>query len=183
MIELLVVIVIIGILTSVSIFALAGSRETSRDARRKADLEKIRSALELYKADNGCYPPYCDDTEPPEICCDTSRGAIHYISGSCPNCGTAITGSDWESVDPGTPASVNLIRPALVPKYMDALPIDPINDADYYYSYEPTCNQNSNICGSVVSCVGKGCCAYSLRAAKLEDGTVMYEACDPLTVH
>ncbi len=56
LIELLVVISIIGILVGVSIFGLSGARESSRDARRKADLETIRSGLELYKADCSGYP-------------------------------------------------------------------------------------------------------------------------------
>ena len=56
LIELLVVISIIGILVSLSIFGLQGARESSRDARRKADLELIRSGLELYKSDCNLYP-------------------------------------------------------------------------------------------------------------------------------
>lgn len=56
LIELLVVISIIGILVAVSIFGLSGARESSRDARRKSDLELVRSGLELYKADCNSYP-------------------------------------------------------------------------------------------------------------------------------
>ena len=56
LIELLVVISIIGVLLAISIFGLSGARESSRDARRKADLELIRSGLELYKADCNAYP-------------------------------------------------------------------------------------------------------------------------------
>lgn len=56
LIELLVVISIIGILIGLSIFGLQSARESSRDARRKADLELIRSGLEIYKADCGSYP-------------------------------------------------------------------------------------------------------------------------------
>jgi len=56
LIELLVVISIIGVLVAVSIFGLSGARESSRDARRKADLETIRTGLELYKADCNSYP-------------------------------------------------------------------------------------------------------------------------------
>lgn len=56
MIELLIVMVIIAILATLSLFALVGTRESSRDARRRSDLESIRSALELYKADCGSYP-------------------------------------------------------------------------------------------------------------------------------
>lgn len=56
LIELLVVISIIGVLVAVSIFGLSGARESSRDARRKGDLEMIRAGLELYRADCNVYP-------------------------------------------------------------------------------------------------------------------------------
>lgn len=56
LIELLVVISIIGVLAAVSIFGLSGAREASRDARRKSDLELIKSGLELYRADCNVYP-------------------------------------------------------------------------------------------------------------------------------
>lgn len=56
LIELLVVISIIGILIGLSLFGLMGARESSRDAKRKADLELIRSGIELYKSDCNQYP-------------------------------------------------------------------------------------------------------------------------------
>lgn len=56
LVELLVVISIIAILIALSVFGLQGARESSRDARRKADLELIRSGLELYKSDCNVYP-------------------------------------------------------------------------------------------------------------------------------
>lgn len=58
MVELLVVISIIGILIGLSIFGLQGARTASRDAKRKADLELIRSGLEIYKSDCDAYPAY-----------------------------------------------------------------------------------------------------------------------------
>ena len=57
LIELLVVIVIIGILMSVLLVSYQGTRKTARNGKRKADLEQIRSALQLYHADCGEYPP------------------------------------------------------------------------------------------------------------------------------
>jgi general secretion pathway protein G len=57
LIELLVVISIIGILLALSFFGIANARKASRDAKRKADLELIRSGLEMYKADCNEYPP------------------------------------------------------------------------------------------------------------------------------
>lgn len=56
LIELLVVISIIGILVALSFFGIQGAREASRDAKRKSDLELIRSGLEIYKSDCGDYP-------------------------------------------------------------------------------------------------------------------------------
>ena len=56
LIELLIVMTIIGLLAGLSLFALRGARESARDARRKADLETIRSGLEIYKADCDSYP-------------------------------------------------------------------------------------------------------------------------------
>jgi len=56
LIELLVTMGVIAILVSLSIFALQAARESARDAKRKADLEAMRSALELYRADCGQYP-------------------------------------------------------------------------------------------------------------------------------
>lgn len=55
LIELLVVISIIGILLGLSIFGLQGARQSSRDAKRKSDLEMIRSGLEIFKADCDKY--------------------------------------------------------------------------------------------------------------------------------
>ncbi len=56
LIELLVVISIIGVLIGLSIFGLQGAREASRDSKRKADLELIRSGIEIYKSDCNLYP-------------------------------------------------------------------------------------------------------------------------------
>lgn len=56
LIELLVVLSIIAVISGISMFALNDVRISSRDAKRKADLETIRSAIEIYKSDCGSYP-------------------------------------------------------------------------------------------------------------------------------
>lgn len=56
LVELLIVIAVIGLLAAISIFGLQGARESARDSRRKSDLESIRSALEIHRADCGIYP-------------------------------------------------------------------------------------------------------------------------------
>lgn len=55
LIEILVVLTIIGILVGLSLTAFYGSRKTARDGKRKADLEQIRSGLEMCRTDTGSY--------------------------------------------------------------------------------------------------------------------------------
>jgi len=52
LIELLVSISIISVLTAIGLANYAVSQKRARDARRQADLESVRSALEIYRADN-----------------------------------------------------------------------------------------------------------------------------------
>lgn len=56
LIELLVVISIIGIIIGMAFVAFQETKKSARDAQRKADLEDVRSALEVFKADCGHYP-------------------------------------------------------------------------------------------------------------------------------
>ena len=56
LIELLVVIAIIGVLASVVLASVNTARGKARDARRVADFNQIRLALELYYDDNNVYP-------------------------------------------------------------------------------------------------------------------------------
>lgn len=51
LIEILVVIAIIGGLTSILLPNFMGVRERARDAARKSDLKQIQKALEMYKLD------------------------------------------------------------------------------------------------------------------------------------
>lgn len=59
LIELLTVMTIIAVLVGLALVSFQGTRKTARDGKRKADLEQIRSALEMYRADNPTigYPP------------------------------------------------------------------------------------------------------------------------------
>lgn len=56
LVELLVVVSIIGILASVVTVNANSARRQSRDAKRKADIQNIAGALELYRATNRMYP-------------------------------------------------------------------------------------------------------------------------------
>lgn len=52
LIEMLVVIAIISLILTIAAVNYASANKRARDGRRKADLEQIRSALEMYRADN-----------------------------------------------------------------------------------------------------------------------------------
>lgn len=56
LVELLVVISIIGLLSSIVLTSVNSARAKARDARRIADLDQIRTALEFYFDANGFYP-------------------------------------------------------------------------------------------------------------------------------
>lgn len=56
LIELLVVIFIIGLLASIVVVNVNIARLKSRDARRIADIETVRTAIELYNDNTNAYP-------------------------------------------------------------------------------------------------------------------------------
>jgi len=53
---LLVVISIIGLLSTLAVVALSSAREKARDAKRVADIKQVQTALELYYNDQEAYP-------------------------------------------------------------------------------------------------------------------------------
>jgi type II secretion system protein G len=56
LIELLIVIVILGILAAVVVFAVGGITGRGTTNACKADWSTVNTAVEAYKADNGSYP-------------------------------------------------------------------------------------------------------------------------------
>lgn len=56
LIELLLVIAIIGILSSVVLASLNGARAKARDGERLRELRQLQVALENYRVDRGTYP-------------------------------------------------------------------------------------------------------------------------------
>ncbi|HPC31084.1 MAG TPA: type II secretion system protein [Candidatus Paceibacterota bacterium] len=57
LVEMLVVVTVIAILSSMILVGMGGARAKARDARRIADLHNIQNVLELYFAQKGKYPP------------------------------------------------------------------------------------------------------------------------------
>ncbi len=54
--EILVAIAIIAILTAIGIVSYTSINRNARNAKRKSDIEQVRSALELYRTEIGHYP-------------------------------------------------------------------------------------------------------------------------------
>lgn len=98
LIEILVVATIIGLLASIAATSYSSLTRSSRDARRKTDLEQMRASLEMYRNTNGAYP---------------STGGTGNWHGACSGYGSY----------PDTGAGGYI--PGLAPTYMQALPHDP----------------------------------------------------------
>ena len=56
LVELLVALSIMALIMGASLTAFEATKKSARDSRRKADLESLRSALEIYRSDIGTYP-------------------------------------------------------------------------------------------------------------------------------
>jgi general secretion pathway protein G len=58
--EILIAIAIIAVLTAVGIVSYVSINRNARDAKRRGDIEQIRSALEMFRSDKGSYPAVGD---------------------------------------------------------------------------------------------------------------------------
>lgn len=113
LIEILVVVAIISVLTSVILFSINEARKQSRDKVRKIDLKQLQLALELYKEANGVYPDGCN----------IGWSGVGLGAGSSYEC----------PVPPGG----DYIK-GLVPDFLPSLPTDPnppSGSVDYGYIY------------------------------------------------
>ncbi|MCU0678021.1 MAG: prepilin-type N-terminal cleavage/methylation domain-containing protein [Candidatus Pacebacteria bacterium] len=113
LVEMMVVVSIIGILSSIVYANFGAARAVARDDVRKSALKETQLALELYKAQYGSYPA-------------TGCGVAAGIWA-----GPGPTGSF------GSAQSCNDYIPGLVPDFVAALPIDPNQENEpgmgYYY--------------------------------------------------
>jgi general secretion pathway protein G len=84
-VELLIVIVVIGILATITIVAYNGIQQRGRDARRLSDIKSVEQALQLYYADNGSYPatPTLDDALTDSACALGTKSA-NWVPGLAP---------------------------------------------------------------------------------------------------
>ncbi len=101
LVELLVVIAIIGMVATLGVGSYQTSLKRARDAQRKADLQQMRSALEMYRADNGVYP------------------LTATWQGTCSGYGSHTTSGAAGYI------------PNLAPTYIEKLPTDVKNEQSY----------------------------------------------------
>jgi prepilin-type N-terminal cleavage/methylation domain-containing protein len=115
LLELLIVLAIIGILTTVVVVGLNEGTAQARDAERQADLRNLQSAVERYKTQYGRYPAGCN-------------GA---------NSWSGQPGTDYECTD-GSRAYIlgyEAGKP-FVPNFIEGLPLDPkLNGTNSGYMY------------------------------------------------
>ncbi len=118
LIELVVVIAVIALLASMILVSLNKARVKARDARRKQDLDILKTAMQLYANDHqGAYYP--------------SGGAVF----SCYPGPAPPAYDDW-------PAS---FQSEMAP-YLSALPKDPLNNRVYCYAVAKMLNPSSPSC-------------------------------------
>ncbi len=106
LIELMVVISIIGLLSSIVLASLKDARDKAANQKFKAEIMELVKALELYKADNGEYP-----YEKQASAVSTSN----YSAGMLNNQTETVTTGDA------------LLSTLLIPKYIKKLPTPPNN--------------------------------------------------------
>jgi len=84
LVELLIVITIIGILAAALLPSIIGAPGRARDVARKADLNDMITAIELYASDNGTYPSAAGCVD--DVLADSMAADItSYMSGGLPS--------------------------------------------------------------------------------------------------
>jgi len=121
LIELLVVIVIIGLLAGIGISSFGGSLARARDAKRIADLDEMLTAVKRIRLDTGAWAPEVG-------WCETSIGTWSP-NPPCAGPHTAPTSTSWDAT--------SALHRYVSGGYISTLPMDPINNGEYFYYYEP----------------------------------------------
>jgi prepilin-type N-terminal cleavage/methylation domain-containing protein len=105
MIELLIVVVIVGILLTVSVVALVGFRGRSNDTVAKANVRAIVPAIESYYSDYHAY----DNMTLTELASsydqgiDSSRYSLSGLTASSFCVSSTLGGQTWRKVGPAGP--------------------------------------------------------------------------------
>ena len=93
LIELLIVIIIIGILATITIIGYNGIQDRAHYAKEQEEMRQINQAILLYYADNGTYP-LCDTSSLSGMWCGWAR-SINFIAGLVPKYISKIPNTDF----------------------------------------------------------------------------------------
>jgi general secretion pathway protein G len=85
LVELLVVIVILGILAAVVVFAVGGSTDKAQTSACKAERSAVETAVEAYRASTGSYPTNVGSMIGGSNAFLRSTPAYYTVSGSAVN--------------------------------------------------------------------------------------------------
>lgn len=109
LIELLIVISIIGILTSMIMPTFNSARKKARETRALLDFKSIQTSLEMYATEYGDYPPDADRDIPP--------GLEEYLQpGIWPDAAWPGSIFDWDNwIDPVTHKKIQQISVRFCP--------------------------------------------------------------------
>lgn len=116
-VELLIVIVVIGILAAITIVAYNGIQKRAQDSRRANDIASLQKALELYKVQNGSYPPHIASST-----ATVPSGFAGSYGSVAPYSYSVVTDGTWMK---------NLVDS----KIISSAPVDPLNNNSNFYMY------------------------------------------------
>jgi prepilin-type N-terminal cleavage/methylation domain-containing protein len=101
LVELLVVISIIGLLSTVAVVALGSARAKARDAKRLADVKQVQTSLDQFYSDQSAYP-----TVAGTLTLGAAASNALYASGFCSTVSPppACTGTVFMGLIPAYPS-------------------------------------------------------------------------------
>lgn len=125
LVEMLVVISIIGILSSFAVVSLNSARQKARDALRKGDMAQLRTALNLYYDDNNYRYPACGTLD---ILATDFGATVGTGAGTGSTCYSTILASALTSgtrplmdripEDPRNPTNDSVVDPIHIYRYV-----------------------------------------------------------------
>ena len=137
LIEVLIMLAIIGLVGAIALSSIQAAKQRGRDARRIADLVKIKIALQFYLQDNGFLPGRIDAQNipvSPQYTESSTRNPTDQTATGIAKCGSGLPTREW------SPLGGNGNLQKLIPNYLPVLPKDPLNTPEqngYCYIYKP----------------------------------------------
>jgi prepilin-type N-terminal cleavage/methylation domain-containing protein len=148
-VEIIVVVAIISVLSTIAMYGLSETRAKSRDAQRQADLRILQGAVERYKMRHGKYPEGCNG----------------------PNAWSA------QAVDASSPhkcAAGTQYIVGLAPEFISVLPVDrKPNGSNSGYMYYSNAGEGGVNDGTAYKLI-----AYNTVESEAVATRIKFEACD-----